>query len=165
MKRLTSLLFGTLLSTFLLGVGCTPESEQPIVLQAPPVEELKEPEIGLITVQHILLNFGTTLPGDVSARSEEQARTLAEELKQRADGGEDYDGLVAEYTADQVPGIMKVADSGVDTNMLPASISSRKQLVQSFGDVAFSLEVGEVGIAEYDKDKSPFGFHVIKRLK
>lgn len=41
----------------------------------------------------------------------------------------------------------------------------RQQMVQGFGDVGFSLEVGEVGIAAYDAVKSPYGWHVIRRVE
>lgn len=40
----------------------------------------------------------------------------------------------------------------------------RAAMVPAFGDVGFSLEVGEVGLAGYDEKASPFGWHVIKRL-
>jgi len=40
----------------------------------------------------------------------------------------------------------------------------RGAMVPAFGDVGFSLAVEEVGLATYDKDASPFGWHVIKRL-
>ena len=33
------------------------------------------------------------------------------------------------------------------------------------GDVGFALEVGAIGVADYDATKSPFGFHVIQRVK
>jgi hypothetical protein len=40
----------------------------------------------------------------------------------------------------------------------------RAAMVPAFGDVGFSLEVGEVGLAGYDEKASPFGWHVIKRI-
>ena len=46
-----------------------------------------------------------------------------------------------------------------------AATLPRGRMVKSFGDVAFSLEVGEVGLAEHDATTSPFGWHVIKRLE
>ena len=39
----------------------------------------------------------------------------------------------------------------------------REQMVSAFGDVAFGLEVGEVGMAAYDPSSSPFGWHIILR--
>lgn len=41
----------------------------------------------------------------------------------------------------------------------------RGEMVPGFGDTCFSLKVGEVGVAEYHPSNSPFGWHVIKRLK
>lgn len=40
----------------------------------------------------------------------------------------------------------------------------RAAMVAAFGDVGFALAEGEVGLAEFDEEKSPFGWHVIKRL-
>jgi parvulin-like peptidyl-prolyl isomerase len=40
----------------------------------------------------------------------------------------------------------------------------RAAMVPAFGDVGFSLEINEVGVAEYHEDNSPFGWHIIKRL-
>lgn len=40
----------------------------------------------------------------------------------------------------------------------------RAAMVPAFGDVGFALEVGDVGMADYDAEKSPFGWHIIKRL-
>ena len=34
-----------------------------------------------------------------------------------------------------------------------------------FGDVGFELEVGEIGMADYDPEKSQYGWHIIKRLE
>ena len=44
-------------------------------------------------------------------------------------------------------------------------IYPRKDMAQAFGDVSFSLAVDEIGIASYDKSKSKYGWHIIKRLK
>ncbi len=41
----------------------------------------------------------------------------------------------------------------------------REKMVPGFGDAAFPLKVGEVGIANYDLSASPFGWHIIKRLE
>ena len=38
-------------------------------------------------------------------------------------------------------------------------------MVAAFGDVAFELEVGEVGLAKYHAGNSPYGWHVILRLE
>jgi parvulin-like peptidyl-prolyl isomerase len=38
-------------------------------------------------------------------------------------------------------------------------------MVPAFGNVGFALNVGEIGIADFDPQTSPFGWHIIKRLK
>lgn len=42
--------------------------------------------------------------------------------------------------------------------------TQRDRLVPAFGDVGFSLQVGEVGLAPHQEKSSPFGWHIIKRL-
>jgi peptidyl-prolyl cis-trans isomerase B (cyclophilin B) len=40
----------------------------------------------------------------------------------------------------------------------------REQMVSSFGDVSFSLKVGEIGMAEYSPTGSRYGWHIIRRV-
>lgn len=40
----------------------------------------------------------------------------------------------------------------------------RGAMVAAFGDVGFALQPGEVGVAAYDAEASPFGWHVIRRI-
>jgi parvulin-like peptidyl-prolyl isomerase len=42
---------------------------------------------------------------------------------------------------------------------------ARNEMVAAFGDVGFNISVGNIDIADYDPAKSPFGYHIIKRLK
>ena len=35
----------------------------------------------------------------------------------------------------------------------------------AFGDIGFPLQVGEINMSTYDPKKSPFGWHVIKRVE
>jgi parvulin-like peptidyl-prolyl isomerase len=42
---------------------------------------------------------------------------------------------------------------------------ARDRMVAAFGNVGFKLEVGGIGMAAFDSRESPFGWHVIKRLK
>ena len=55
--------------------------------------------------------------------------------------------------------------SRAQMQMMNGRYMPRDQMVPAFGDVGFTLEVGGVGLAPYDETKSPFGFHVIKRLE
>ena len=44
------------------------------------------------------------------------------------------------------------------------NIYPRDEMVAAFGDVGFPMQVGEIGMAEYDEEKSKYGWHIIKRV-
>jgi foldase protein PrsA len=131
------------------------------LLAALPVHARKgEPD--KVVVQHILVGFKKSVPGKTLDRTKQQAKALASDLLRRAEEGEDFDALVKEYTDDRYPGMMLL------TNKDAPRVSGgtmRSQVVAKFGDVAFRLEVGEVGMASYHAAMSPYGWHVIKRLE
>lgn len=104
-----------------------------------------------IEVQHCLIAFQNS--GTGATRSKEDAESLAHQLFLQAIGGADFDKLVKDNTDDSHPGIY-----GMDA-------TSRKGMVQAFGDVGWRLKVGEIGLAPFDAKKSPFGWHLIKRIK
>ena len=147
--------FALLLTGFSAGVlalaaGATPQS-QPTA----------EPEH--IQVQHILIGFAGSVDGKPITRTQDEARKLAYELLARANKGEDFDAMVKQYTDDSHPGIYGMANAGVATSM-PGEYG-RTQMVGAFGNVGFKLAVGAVGIADFDPKTSPFGWHIIKRIK
>jgi len=121
-----------------------------------------EPEV--ITVQHILIGFAGSVPGKGITRSRGEAQQLAEEVLKRAQGGEAFDVLVRENTDDSAPGIYKMANRGVPPDPKQKRFA-RDSMVAAFGDVGFPLEIGEIGMAAYDPRKSPFGWHIIKRIE
>ena len=110
----------------------------------------------------ILIAFAGKVPGKNVTRTQDEARALAHQILNRAKKGEDFDSLVRTYTDDRAPGIYGLANSGVTP--APGEFS-RDRMVPAFGEVGFSLAPGEIGIAEYDPVKSPYGWHVIKRLE
>jgi hypothetical protein len=124
----------------------------------------KAPEPDFITVQHILIGFQGSVPGKPITRTKEEAKKLADEILKRAKDGEDFDALVKEYTNDSHPGIYKMSNRGVTPTANPPQMFPRERMVPAFGDVGFPLEVGGIGMAEWDQQKSPFGWHIIKRL-
>lgn len=115
-----------------------------------------------ITVQHVLIGFSGSIPGKPIQRSFEEAKNLANEVFTMANEDRDFTELVAEYTDDSVPGIYKMSNTNVPPNQ---GEFPREQMVQGFGDVAFSLAIDEVGMAEYNEQTSPYGWHIIKRLE
>ncbi len=127
-----------------------------------PVPAPPAPVAEHIKLQHILISFAGKVPGKNITRTQDEARALAHQILSRAKKGEDFDSLVRTYTDDRAPGIYGLANSGVTPG---EGESSRDRMVPAFGEVGFSLAPGEIGIAEYDPVKSPYGWHVIKRLE
>jgi hypothetical protein len=122
-----------------------------------------EPE--RITVQHILIAFRGSLPGDGKVtRSMGDAEKIALEIFERAKAGEDFAAMVKAYTNDSYPGIYKMTNTGVMADKSKREFP-RAGMVKAFGDVGFSLEVGGVGLAVYDPATSKYGWHIIKRLE
>ena len=117
-----------------------------------------------VTVQHILIGFTGSVPEKTITRTQTEAKKLAEELLARAKAGEDFDALVREYTNDSHPGIYKMANLGVPAD-IENGVYPRDRMVQAFGDVGFPLEVGGIGLAVYDPEKSKYGYHIIKRIE
>lgn len=123
---------------------------------------MADPEPDRIQVQHILIGFTGSVPGKMIRRTKEEAQTLAYQLLDQARGGADFGQLVREYTDDSPPGIYGMANRGV----APARDEyPRDGMVPAFGNAGFPLQVSEVGIADYDARNSPYGWHVVKRLK
>jgi len=115
-----------------------------------------------VQVQHILIGFVGSVQGKPITRSKEEAKTLAYQILDRARKGEDFDALVRQYTDDSPPGIYGMSGNGVP----PAQGEyPRSGMVPAFGNVGFAISVGNIGIADYDPQQSPFGWHIIKRLK
>jgi hypothetical protein len=157
--------FFTLLSLgILIGSGCS--SWETGVYKEGLVTESGEP--AYVKVQHCLISFNE-VPEVNTNLTREQAEQLAQELFQQAKEGENFDRIVVRHTNDSAPGIYRMANRGYDSDtssLLPGNkVYARDDMAISFGDVGFSLDVGEVGMAPFDPDKSPFGWHIIKRLE
>lgn len=106
-----------------------------------------------VEVEHVLIAFQGAPRITGVTRSKDEAKQLAEKVYERAMKGEDFSALRREFSNDSGPGIY------------PMTKASRGQMVPAFGNVAWRLQVGEIGVAPHDAQKSPFGWHIIKRLK
>ena len=131
-----------------------------LLLGLPTSAKKDEPEV--VVVQHILIGYKGSIRGKEIERTKKEAKALALELLERAKKGEDFAELVQEYTDDRAPGIYKMANKGQPR---PADGYGRDDMAYRFGDVAFSLEIGEIGLAEQHPAGSPYGWHIIKRLE
>jgi hypothetical protein len=119
-----------------------------------------EPDV--VQVQHLLIGFQGSVRGKEITRTKDEARQLATSLFERAQKGEEFDALVREFTDDRHPGIYRLTNLNAP---IRGDAFKRTDMVPAFGDVAFGLAVGEVGMAKYNPQASPFGWHVIKRLE
>jgi hypothetical protein len=164
--------FVFLFAALLFALGCnkgedtkteTAQTEPPAMEETAPVDTAAaEPDY--ITVQHILIGFAGSVPGKDITRTREEAESLAAELLVRAQAGEDFDAMVQQYTDDAHPGIYQMANLGVEAN-IDGGVYPRDQMVPAFGDIGFPLGVGGVGMAAHDVQKSPYGWHIVKRIQ
>ena len=137
--------------------GAKGAAEAPAAMKADDAASLDH-----IQVQHILIGFTGSVPGKNIPRTQEEAQKLAADVLARATKGEDFGALVKEFTNDSPPGIYGMSNMGV----APAQGEMpRQNMVKGFGDTGFSLKVGEIGMANYDPKTSPYGWHIVKRLK
>jgi len=135
-------------------------TEKTMAVGTMPVKPEVEPQH--VQVQHILIGFAGSIPGKGITRTKEVAKALAYEILERARKGEDYDGLVRQFTEDSPPGIYGMSGLGVAAG---AGEYQRGSMVPAFGNVGFAISPGNIGIADYDPQTSPYGWHIIKRLK
>ncbi|MHC5009999.1 MAG: peptidylprolyl isomerase [Planctomycetota bacterium] len=153
--------FPLLLCLLLLVPACGGEDEEVSTTPpaTPPGPTADEPD--RVAVDHILI--GVKGPRIPQGKTPEEARTLAYDLLEQLRGGADWAALKQEHSDDPPPGgPYEMANHGVT----PAHGReyAREGMAPAFGDVGFSLEMGEIGIADYDEETSPFGFHIIKRV-
>ncbi len=121
-------------------------------------------EPAYITVQHCLISFRGA--GTAATRSSEEAQALALDLFEKVQAGADFDEIIRQHTDDSPPGIYRMANTdfpAAQDNRDP--IFPRKGMVPAFGNTGFPLEVGQYGLAEFDQQKSRFGWHIVKRIK
>jgi len=141
-------------------------SPAPEPAPAPAASPRKEPDH--VSVDHILVGVGGAgLPG--ITRTKDDARTIAYDILERVRKGEDWAALKSGHSDDRPGpgsppgGPYAMANRGVAKSH--ALEFDRAGMVAAFGDVGFRLEVGDVGIADFDARTSPFGYHLIKRVR
>jgi parvulin-like peptidyl-prolyl isomerase len=122
-----------------------------------------KPEPDRIVVQHILISFAGAARSK-QTRTKGEAQLLANELLGRAQKGEDFRELMKRYSDDPGPGEYGMANNGINPAD-PQTEYPRKGMVPAFGNTGFKLEVGEIALAAHDPATSPFGWHIIKRVK
>lgn len=97
-----------------------------------------------VRARHVLLS----IPDGASEEERDSVYALAEGLRERAAGGEDFAAMAREYSDDS-----GTAQQGGDLGWF-----ERGDMVEPFEEAAFALEGGEVsGVVE-----TPYGLHIIK---
>ncbi|MBV8879841.1 MAG: peptidylprolyl isomerase [Planctomycetaceae bacterium] len=147
------------------GGGAEPKSESRTeakpAMSPEPKPQSNKPEPEHITVAHVLISFAGA--GTDAKRSKAEAEKLANDVLARARKGEDFDRLMKDLSDDPGGGAYMMSNLGVrPTN--PDEFP-RNKMVPAFGDVGFKLEVGGIGMSTFDPRTSPYGWHIIKRLK
>ncbi|MCA8938536.1 MAG: peptidylprolyl isomerase [Planctomycetes bacterium] len=122
---------------------------------------------GVVEVEHILIAFKGS-ERSTQSRSKSEALRLVREIHEKLLKREDFGKLKEAHTDD--PG-QKTAGSTYtmfDSTKGGSSARNRfdrKDMAKGFGDTSWRLNVGEWGIADYNKATSPFGWHIIRRVK
>jgi parvulin-like peptidyl-prolyl isomerase len=109
-------------------------------------------EQGPVSVQHVLIGFKDAPAArdpKAKARSKEDAAKLVTEVVTKAKSGTDFKQLMKDYSED--PGSK---DSG-----RAYDVSADAPMVEPFKKLSLRLHENEIGVV-----KSPFGYHVIKRI-
>lgn len=96
---------------------------------------------------------------------EETARSLAERLFERANVGEDFESLITDYSDGVYPGTYRLVEAREAGRPRGVWTSELLRVERAVGDVAFGLQVGELGLARYHRTDCRFGWHIIKRLE
>ncbi len=154
MIRLHALAAAALIGCSIALVGCGAATDDtPLGRECAAILARPEQPVDKVVVQHVLIAFVGAMRGSESKRNQAEARALAEDVLKRARGGEDFASLMKKYSTDEGGGTYTLSQK------------ERGTFAHDFEAVGFRLAVGEIGIAVYDPDRSPFGFHVIKRLE
>jgi hypothetical protein len=112
-----------------------------------------------VQVEHILIAFAGAQRARAT-RTREEAEALAARLLDQIGQGADFSALRKANSDDPGPGIYAMVVGLSQGDEYP-----RSGMARAFGDTGWRLKVGEIGVAAYDPDASPFGWHIIKRLE
>jgi SecD/SecF fusion protein len=103
-----------------------------------------------VHIRHILISYGDAGTGEEVTRSKEEAQTLANEVLEKINNGEDFEELVKEYTDD---------NSSRDLGGVLAHPAGVGQYVPEFESAALALQEQD---DITDLVETQFGYHIIK---
>jgi hypothetical protein len=121
-----------------------------------------------VTVDHILVMVSNARAPQV-VRSNEDAKKLAYEILEKVKADPTQWNALKEKHSEDPPGPRlprggpyALANKGV-TPVPPAM--ARHVMVKGFGDAAFRLPENGFGMVDYDPATSPYGYHVLRRVR
>jgi len=127
------------------------------------------PEPNYVTVDHILVAVkGPEMPDGLSP---EDAAALVETILDDLARGAKWFDLKQEFSKDPGSGGVRGGPYAMSNTgaLRQRDVTPRGKMVNAFGDIGFRLEIDEIAVAPYKVAKgpgwSPFGFHIIKRVK
>ena len=121
-----------------------------------------EPALDGVVLDHILIAVKN--PRIPSGKTPEEAKTIAYDLLKQLEAGANWAELKRKHSADPPPGgPYTILNKGQPDRA--NFIFVRGDMAPAFEAVGYSLDVGKMGIADFDPRTSPFGFHIIKRVK
>ncbi|MHC4931626.1 MAG: peptidylprolyl isomerase [Planctomycetota bacterium] len=156
--------------------GCSKDDERTPTDRAAPNERPQPPRVEgtpKVMVEWIEICFEGVEYRPHIVRPREEARKLAYRLLDRARSGVDFQLLKREFSDDrskrtgEANGPYILCNRGVPHRLRRDGIPELPYDKTSINlrNLAFTLEVNEVGISDYDPKKAPWGWHVVKRIK
>jgi ABC-type uncharacterized transport system auxiliary subunit len=127
-----------------------PPDDSPLGRETAALLARPEQKVEQVKVQHILIAFVGAKRGSDSNRTYEQAQQTAADVLARARKGEDFAALMKEFSHDEAATYVIKRDS---------------DFAADFKAAALRLQPGEVGVVVHQRVRSPFGFHIIKRVE
>ncbi|MDX2086880.1 MAG: peptidylprolyl isomerase, partial [Kofleriaceae bacterium] len=119
-------------------------------LESADILDRKNPSTDEVKVQHVLIGWKGAPAARSATRTKEEADKLAKEVFEKVKAGEDMGALMKQYSE----------DPGSKDNGRVYDVSPDAPMVEPFKDLSLRLNVNEAGIV-----KSPFGWHIIKRVQ
>jgi parvulin-like peptidyl-prolyl isomerase len=116
---------------------------------------IKRLKLEEILVRHVLIRHKKAKNAGDTKRKPAEAKALARKIAKQAKEGADFKELAKKHSEDKAVEL----SSGNHGGLLPPF--ARGEMVTRFWQFAFALDVGKVS----DVVETPFGFHVIKRVR
>ena len=122
---------------------------KPDALESTDIMSRATAETGTVQVQHVLIGWKGAPGARTATRTKEEADKLATDVLAKVKAGGDMAALMKEFSE----------DPGSKGNGRIYDVTPDAPMVEPFKTLSLRLQMGEAGLV-----KSPFGWHVIKRV-